>query len=283
MPFVIFFNYKPLGLGSFYSYIILIYDLIAIIEAIFRKEKLSELQKRRLIIGIILAFYSLLLSLLFSDLKGTIKTVSIFGYLLSISLLAIDNKAYKKIGHLIALLIVSFFLSNALAYGVLYVLKGDIALSFLKNFLPEVYYLKYISTNNSFRFPGLSSDPNYLGMYTLVLTALYALNFKKVPFKFALLVFVLGLHFFSLYGSSRNYILASAISLLILGVFYLIKFKYGWMVSTFICLAGLIVFFIFGNSLIAPVLLRSINIDTRFGFLASLTSDRSTLQTYYFS
>ena len=42
MPFIIFFNYKPLGIGSFYSYSVIAYCILIVIEFLLKKDKSIE-------------------------------------------------------------------------------------------------------------------------------------------------------------------------------------------------------------------------------------------------
>ena len=283
MPFVVFFNYKPLGIGSFYSYIIIFYCIIVIFEKLFSNKTNNKNDIVRVAVIAVLALYSILLSLVFSGLNGFVKSVSIFAYLSSIALFIIDNHSYKNKTVLITITLVGMVMANLFACTIIYVLKGDYVISFLKNFLAPVYYRQYISGNSSFRYPGLSNDPNYLGMNVLVLTSIVLLNFKHLRFKVFIGILTALLQVFPILGASRNYFVCLVFLLIITTFVITVKVKNGWLISVGIYGGLLFILIIFGNTLLSQVILRIVSVDGRESLLDSLLSGRANLQMRYLS
>ena len=241
MPFIVFFNYKNLKIGSFYSYLIVVYCLLIFIEFFIQKRKTinkGEL-KRMIIIGFI-AFYSLILTLFFSGISGAIKVVSIFAYMIGVSLFFFDKKANKNLSVLILLIALGMLIANILACFLLFIVKGNIAIQFLERFANKSYVLHYQANNASFRYPGLVNDPNYLGFYTLILTAIVVINFKKLKFKVLIAIVTLLLQIFPIIGESKNYFLVVVI-MASLGALWFLKMKRGPLISTSILVASLII------------------------------------------
>ena len=283
MPFIIFFNYKPLGIGSFYSYIILIYCGVVVLERLFSNKQIEKHNITRIVIIVVLAAYSIILSTIYSGLNGFIKTFSIFSYLLAISLFVIDNRSEKNHSFLILLMLIGMIAANLFACLIIYALKGEFVINFLKNFFAPVYYEKYITGNESFRYPGLSGDPNYLGMNVLVFTSIVLLNFKKLRFKVVIGILIVLLQTFPILGASRNYFIC-LIALVVFVTFILTtKAKKGWLISIGIYGSMLIVFIIFGSTLLSQVILRIISVDGRESLIDSLLSNRASLQMRYLS
>ena len=282
MPFIIFFNYKPLGIGSFYSYVIIIYCAIVILETLFSNKTIRKENLIRLMAIGILSVYSILLSLVFSGLNGLIKSISIFAYMLSIALFVIDSRSFKNKSFLILIILIGTVVANLLACLIIYVLKGEYVDSFLKNFLAPVYYKKYHDNNDSFRYPGLSSDPNYLGMNILLLTIIAVINFKQFRFKVAIIILLIISQIFPILGASRNYFVC-LVGFAILFAFVVVKKKNGWLISLGIFSVMVLILFIFGNSLLSKVILRIISVDGRESLLDTLLSGRATLQMGYLS
>ena len=283
LPFITFFNYKPLKIGSFFSYIIIIYCLVIIIETLFSREKIENLDKKRILTGLTLAFISLFLSLIFSGINGFVKSISIFAYIMSISFLAIDKKASKNLSILILISAISLLAANILACFVIYVLKGEMASSFIKNFLADTYYRQYLANNGSFRYPGLSSDPNYLGMYVLVLSAVFLINYKKINYRGYIAAIIAILQIFPIIGASRNYLICLLGLISFLCLYYMKTNNFGWAISIVIMTTILLLFLVFSNTSLSSVLLRIVNIDQRNGILNSLSSGRTDLQSFYLS
>ena len=283
MPFIIFFNYKPLGVGSFYSYIIIFYCVIVLIEKLFSIKNIEKKDFIRLFIIASLAIYSIVLSLFFSGANGLIKSVSIFSYLVSIALIAIDNHSLKNQTVLIVITLVGMVMSNLLACIVIYFLKGDFVYNFLNNFLAPVYYRQYINGNSSFRYPGLTGDPNYLGMNVIFVTSIVLINFKRLKYKVLICILTAILQVFPFLGASRNYLMCLILMIVVATFVMSIKIKKGWIISIGIYGTLLLVFLFFGNSLLSQVLLRIISVDSRESLINSLLSGRATLQARYLS
>ena len=283
IPFIIFFNYKPLGIGSFYTYTILIYCFFVLLDLFVYDFEYDKKDVQKLILCVFLGLYTILISFIFSRLSGFIKSASVTGYTISIAFMCLDKRAGKDKSLLLLLISSSFLLSNFISYSILYIIKGDIAVSFLSNFIGEIYLKKYLDTNNSFRYPGLFADPNYLGFYSLMMLAIYISFFKSLRFKIPSLIIISANQVFTLFGESRNYLVCLIIVIVILMVCLLIKVKNGWLIALGGCGALLVVSLTLGNSILAPTILRIVNIDKRTGLLAALTSDRTTLQQLYLS
>ena len=283
MPFIVFFNYKPWGIGSFYSYAVIIYCILIVIEFFLNKNKKVENTKdfRRVVIVLMLALYSIILTLINGGISGVIKTISIFSYIGCVSLFFFDYKSKKDLSVLILLIGVSLLIANVLACFILFFIKGDIAVQFLERFASKSYALHYKANNASFRYPGLANDPNYLGLYTLLITSVVAISFKKLRFKVPILIITLLIQIFPLIGESKNYFLVVILIGLIIA-FSMLWRKNGVFISVGILSVGLIIL-ILGNSILLPTILRLINIDSRDGFLNALTTGRTSIQLMYFN
>ena len=284
MPFIIFFNYKPLGIGSFYSYSIILYCILIFIELLIDKNRRIDniSSVKRVIIVLILAVYSIFITLINSGLNSVIRTISIFAYIGSISFFFFDKKAKKELSTLILLISFSLLIANVLACIILFFIKGDVAVQFLERFMNKAYVIHYKANNSSFRYPGLASDPNYLGFYTLLLTSVVVISFKRLKFKIPIVIITLLLQVFPLVGESKNYFLVIVLLAIVVSL-YLLKIKNGVFISIGVLGISLIVLLVFGNSLLLPVLLRLINIDTRDGFLNAITTGRTSIQIMYFN
>ena len=285
IPFVIFFNYKPLGIGSFFSYSIIFYSIIVIVELFFRKERDlgQKIDRNRLIAVLFLTFYSIIFTTFNSGFYGVFKTISIFAYIACVSLFFFDRKGKKNLTALILTIGISLLIANCLAYLILFILKGNTAIQFLERFTSRDYAIHYQANNASFRFPGLTNDPNYLGFYTLLLTSVVIMSFKRLKLKVLIVIVMVLLQAFPIIGESKNYFFTALISILAFIIYMMFKKKNGVFIGAGILLVCLGVLIIFGNSLLLPILLRIINVDSRDGFLNSFTTGRTTIQLMYFN
>lgn len=280
IPFVTFFNFKQLGIGSFFSYFVILYCVVICIETIVRK----EFTFRKFIPFFIILFlfaYTFILTIITSGFNSLVQTISIFGYFFAASLLFVDSKAEKNPSILLFLIVLGLIISNAMGCAMVYLVKGDFAISFLERFVNPVYARQYKQGNFSFRFPGLYGDPNYLGLFIGFITAIYLVNFNRIKHKFLLIPLVAILQVFPLLGESKNYFIVIIAALIIAFVLLVLKRKHGIFIGAGVLCLAFIIFIIFANTLFLPVILRILNIDTRDGFLNALTTNRITLQLSY--
>lgn len=281
-PFIVFFNYKPFGFGSFYSYFIILYCVTILVEFFIKREKKMSDLKPLFLVGF-LALYAIILTLIFSGFNSVLRTISIFGYLASFFFLVLDTKGKKNPSFLLLFVALGLFLANVISYFIIYVVKGDVGLDFIERFINHHYAIQYKQLNLSFRFPGLAGDPNYLGLYTGFLTAIYIIFFKKIKCKWFLLPIVILLQVFPILGESKNYFIILIIGLIFAFIYSCFKFKKGIFIANSILICSIIVFLIFGNKLFVPIISRIINLDFRLGTLKALTTSRTSLQILYFN
>ena len=282
VPFIVFFNYKPLNIGSFFSYFVLLYCLIVLIENLIKKDSFTNIEFRRITICLFLFIYVAILTLIYANIKELPRLISIFGYIFSIGFFIIDFKSSKNFEKIVFLITFGFLIANLIACFIFYIVKGNIATTFLKRFVSEKYAQQYNNPNSSFRYPGLSGDPNYLGFYVLFLSAIVLVNIKKLNHKPIFVVLVLLLQIFPIVGQSKNYIICFIAFVIAFCTIISFKNKYGLLITAS-TLAALLMALILSQSFLAPVILRFINLDFRNGFINAMTTGRFNIQLSYFN
>lgn len=280
--FSIFFNIKQISIGSLFSYSVLMYVLLGIINLIKHKKILDKYYLKRIAYISIFSAYALILCFILSGFGGFVKMFSQCGYLAFIFIFICTEKNASSIKTSIIVMALGLLLSNILSCFILYILKGDIAINFLKTFMSDVYVKGYTNSNISFRYPGLFGDPNYLGFNTILLTILFAANFKQFRHKILALALFVSLHLFAIIGMSKNYLIALVIIALVLLLRITFNNKYGiyYFLGTLVIS---LILFVALEGVLLPTIKRFVFLDTREGFLNAITTERSTLVSYYLS
>lgn len=278
-PFIKLLTIKELNIGSFYSYILLFYDALILMPA-FIKRKISF---KTLFVVVFFAIYVVVISIVGGGLAGFVKSVSFLGYIFSILAFENDTYARKDITYLILSLLCGLILSNALACFVIYFMGRDIAINFLNSFISPTYAKFFAANNGSFRYPGLAGDPNFLGLYTLFLTAIIIVFYRKLHFKPLILFLTIFLQFFSFLGLSKSYILVLVVMLFFVLYYFFRKKKK--LLHVLVPILVVIVFslFIVQPSFFQSLMNRFLFLDTRNGFLYAFTTQRSSIQFIYCS
>lgn len=276
-----FFNLKFLSIGSFYLYCSLFYFIIILVDLIVSKRILQPNIFKILILFLLLCFYALIVCLITGGIKSVFQIIGQFGLFSLVFSVLFDNKCLKNKCFGIAIAAFGLFASNVFASIIFYVIKGNVAINFLKDYYSSSYLNAY-RMGDGFRYPGLIGDPNYLSFYTILITILFISCFEQFKFKLLFIALFVILHGFALLGLSKNYILMLFIATLVFSVWLARKSLVKFFIFALIFVLSSFLLLFLSDSLL-PLIKRIIFLDTREGFLNALTTGRTTLLTYYLS
>ena len=281
-PFSVFFNIKQISIGSLFTYAISIYCFVVLIEQFISKAIKSVLCNKQTILLLFFSIYAILISFLFTGFFGALKTMAQCSYFAFLLFFIFDKKASKDIKATILLIGFGLLASNILASTIFYVFKGQIAIRFLQTFSTEVYVKAYTYPTLQFRYPGLFGDPNYTGFYIILATLLFLININRFKNKILPSAVFIILQFFAILGMSKNYLVVMVLVLFIFLVKLVLQFRNTIFFLMVFCLLSLFLVMILG-SVFLPLIKRFIFLDLREGFLNAITTERSTLVSYYLS
>lgn len=279
VSFAKFFTAHDLNIGSFYSYILLLYDALILIVSCFQK----KISFKKMIISGCLAIYVFVISLVENQFAGFFKSVSFIGYVFAVLSFESDSYAKKDITGLISTMLCGIALSNILAFFIIYCMDKNIAINFLNTFIASKYANAFIADNGSFRYPGIVGDPNFLGLYVLFLTAIVVVFYKKLHFKPLIVTLTIFIQVFAFLGLSKTYILVFVVLFALLLVYLVFKKRN---LIYFVVPILLVTFFflvLIKSSLFQSLINRFLFADMRNGFLYAFTTQRSALQSAYCS
>ena len=279
--------FSPLKLGSLETLLVIIYESIIILEIAKKKLRIGHIKNcimtlfKKYFLFLFFIIIIMIFSILSGQFNGLKSGVSFLCYFLLPFFFYFDNKANKNFETCLSFFVFSFFVTNLICVLIYYVIKGDMAITFLSRFLEEVYVIQYRNSALTFRYPGLIGDPNYLGMYVLFITMIYVISFKNLKHKFFLLPFIIFFQLLAFLGESKNYLLMLVLILFFLFIVFCFKSKNTISkisISIIICSMVMLLFLL---PITTPVIKRLFIIDSRNGFLDAVTTTRTTLQKIY--
>ena len=257
VSFAKFFTAHDLNIGSFYSYILLLYDALILIVSCFQK----KISFKKMIISGCLAIYVFVISLVENQFAGFFKSVSFIGYVFAVLSFESDSYAKKDITGLILTMLCGIALSNILAFFIIYCMDKNIAINFLNTFIAS----------------------KYANLYVLFLTAIVVVFYKKLHFKPLIVTLTIFIQVFAFLGLSKTYILVFVVLFALLLVYLVFKKRN---LIYFVVPILLVTFFflvLIKSSLFQSLINRFLFADMRNGFLYAFTTQRSALQSAYCS
>ena len=286
---VIYFSFFPsllsikkYNIPSFVSINIAIYAFCILIELIVLYKKKNKINLNQTIPFIIFVVYLLLLCCINIKSIDFFKSMSIICYLSLPILFSLDKKSEKNVQKLIYVFCIAIMLSNLYAFAFVYIFKSY-SFQFLECFIPNYVIELKVKGYSNFRFPGLIGDSNHNSLnilLALTLTILYSIKYKKG--RLFIIICSCLLQFFAFLGGSKTYIICLFLTIFGFAVFYFYQKKIMVigisLTLLFLCLISL---FFLNIGFVGMSISRLFNIDSRGGFLESITTGRYSVWQNY--
>lgn len=280
LPLAKFMMIQGAGLGSFFTWNIIIYVFFVFLDYLRQKEALNPEEKKLIILILVFALYMLIINLINLQTVSFDQYFSTLAYLCLLVALKFDKKGEKSTKTVVFSFVLGVMVSNIIPAFFVYVLTSS-AIPFLTIYIPN--YVSSFEMNNAaaFRFPGLLGDPNHNSCCILLASTLLLFFVPKSQKKILLISSILILQMFALLGASKTYFVGLAVVGLVFLIFRFRKSKsFFFILITFLGVA-LIAFIILLNTSLGIVFRRLIIIDDRAGFLNGITTERTTIFSSY--
>ncbi len=269
--------------GSFLTWNMVIYILVVMIERIVKREGFKNKETHLLTTYACFICFAFITDLINLQNVSLLKFVSALSYLSLPLIIFLDNYAEKKVSKMLLSFSLSIILMNTFAFFFAYILK-QYRTAFFGTYLPDhINQIKYYVDN--YRFSGLTGDPNHNALYILIavsINLIYIKSIKKHVFLFIFLSVLMTI--FGFIGQSKTFFLALSIMFFII-MFEKAKKKENRIFVLFIAVCTIIVVPLLSVSIpvLTQVLLRFVDIDSRAGFLESISTQRMHIWTNYLS
>lgn len=270
-------------IGSFLTWNMLAYIVVVLIERLIAKKQFTSNEKTLITFYLVFVITAILADIFNINNVSILKSISALSYLSIPIVLSLDMKANKEIKIILFVFSLSIIAMNVFAFVFVYIFK-QFTSSFLAVYLPKhIAQMNYNSSN--YRFSGLTGDPNHNSLYIVIAISLNLIYSQKTKRK-TIFIHIMNciMAFFGLVGQSKTFLLA-----LIIGFFVIMldmakdkkNLSTVLIVSSATIVCGMFLFI--SIPFLSNVLLRFINIDTRVGFLESITTQRLHIWKNYLS